>query len=346
MSVRETLLAGLAAGVIGLGAGAAQAQGQPKGQPQGLSLEAVNGADLSAKPVKGVSPAIVKAQVLLDRSRFSPGVIDGRNGENVRQAIEAFEEFHQLKADGQLDPEVFAKLTEADNRPVLVEYTITEEDLKGPFAKEIPEKFEAKAELDRLAFTSPKELLAERFHLDEDLLEALNPGAAFDKAGTTIVVPDVGSPKSDQKVRRIEVDKGAKAVRAFAEDGALIAYYPATIGSESTPTPEGTHQVTAVAKNPTYTYRPELYQFKGVEAKKAFTIKPGPNNPVGTVWIDLTKETYGIHGTPDPEKVGKTSSHGCVRLTNWDVEELAGMVSKGVSVEFVQGESTSSTRKR
>ncbi len=326
MAERKHVRAGLAVGFLLLASTAVGAQG--------LSLDAINGADLSAKPVRGVSPAIVKAQVLLDRARFSPGVIDGRRGENVSLAVKAFEGHHGLNVDGELDPEVLARLVEADGRPALKEYTIAEADVRGPFAKEIPEKFEDKAELDRLAYTSPKELLAERFHMDEDLLEALNPGKSFDKAGTRILVADVETPKPDVKVRRIEVDRAAKALRAFAEDGALIAYYPATIGSESTPTPDGVHEVTAVAPNPNYTYRPDKYRFEGVEAKKAFTIKPGPNNPVGSVWIDLSKDTYGIHGTPDPEKVGKTASHGCVRLTNWDVQELASMVEKGVKVEF------------
>jgi len=323
---RTHLKAGLAAGVLLLASTALGAQE--------LSLEAINGADLSAKAVKGVSPAIIRAQVLLDRARFSPGVIDGRKGENVGLAIRAFEEHHGLKADGELDPEVLAKLTGADDRPAVTEYTITAEDVRGPFTKEIPERFEEKAELERLGFTSSMEMLAERFHMDEDLLAALNPGKAFDKAGTRILVAEVQTPKPDVKVRRIEVDRAQKALRAFAEDGALVAYYPATIGSEDTPTPEGVHEVTAIAPNPNYTYRPDKYQFKGVEAKKAFTIKPGPNNPVGAVWIDLSKDTYGIHGTPDPAKVGKTASHGCVRLTNWDVQELASMVEKGVKVEF------------
>jgi lipoprotein-anchoring transpeptidase ErfK/SrfK len=331
---------------IAVGLTALLALGAAPALAQDLSAEAVNRAEMGAKPVKGIGPALIRAQVLLDRARFSPGVIDGRNGENVRQALEAYEEAQGLKADGQLDAEVLGKLAGGDDRPVLVEYAITEEDVKGPFTKDIPEKFEEKAGLDRLGFSSVRELLAERFHMDEDLLAALNPGKDLEAAGTTILVADVASPKTDAKVRRIEVDKGAKAVRAFAEDGTLVAYYPATIGSERTPTPEGRHEVTAVARNPTYTYRPELYQFKGVEAKKAFTIKPGPNNPVGTVWIDLTKETYGIHGAPEPDKVGKTASHGCVRLTNWDVEELAGMVSKGTAVEFVEGARTGSTRKR
>ncbi|KAA2235773.1 L,D-transpeptidase family protein [Salinarimonas soli] len=326
MAERKRITAGLAAGFLCLASTALQAQG--------LSLDAVNGADLSAKAVKGVSPAILRAQVLLDRARFSPGVIDGRRGENVGLAVRAFERQHGLKEDGEIDPEVLARLAEADARPALKEYTITDADLKGPFTKEIPERFEDKAELDRLGYTSPEEMLAERFHMDEDLLEALNPGKSFDKAGTRILVADVETPKPEAKVRRIEVDRSAKALRAFAEDGSLVAYYPATIGSEDKPTPEGVHEVTAVAPNPTYTYRPDKYQFKGVEAKKAFTIKAGPNNPVGSVWIDLSKDTYGIHGTPDPAKVGKTASHGCVRLTNWDAEELAGMVEKGVKVEF------------
>lgn len=318
--------AGLAAGALLLASTALQAQG--------LSLDAVNGADLSAKSVKGISPVIIKAQVLLDRSRFSPGVIDGRNGENVSLAIRAFEEHHGLKVDGELDPEVLVKLVEADDRPPLKEYTIAEADVKGPFTKEIPEGFEDKAELERLGFTSAKELLAERFHMDEDLLEALNPGKRFDEAGTRILVAEVETPKPDVKVKRIEVDRAGKALRAFAEDGTLIAHYPATIGSESTPTPDGVHDVVVIALSPNYTYRPDKYQFKGVEAKKAFTIAPGPNNPVGSVWIGLSKETYGIHGTAEPAKVGKTASHGCVRLTNWDAQELASMVQKGVKVEF------------
>jgi lipoprotein-anchoring transpeptidase ErfK/SrfK len=208
--------------------------------------------------------------------------------------------------------------------------------VKGPFAERIPEKFEEMAGLDRLAYTGPEELLTEKFHMDQDLLEALNPGKSFDKAGTTVLVANVRGEAKDgqpQKIATIEVDKRQRVVQALAEDGSLVAVYPASIGSEEKPAPDGTHEVRAVARNPTYTYNPD-YDFKGVKAKEKFEIKAGPNNPVGSVWIDLSVETFGIHGTPEPEKVGKSYSHGCVRLANWDAEELARMVRKGTKVVF------------
>ncbi len=301
-----------------------------------LTLEAVNGADLKAKEEKGVRPAILKAQVLLDRARFSPGAIDGHDGENVQNAIKAFEKARDLKVDGKLHEELWAKLNETSSDPVLTEYKITEDDVKGPFTEKIPHKLEDQAKLDRLGYTSAEELLAEKFHMDEDLLKALNPGKSFDKAGTSIVVAnvDVETSGEPEKVAKIEIVKSEHVLRALAQDGSLIAVYPASIGSEEKPAPSGTYKVKGIAKNPTYTYNPE-YKFKGVDAKEKFVVKPGPNNPVGSVWIDLSIESFGIHGTPEPTKVGKTYSQGCVRLTNWDVEELAKMVKKGAEVTFL-----------
>jgi lipoprotein-anchoring transpeptidase ErfK/SrfK len=303
-----------------------------------LSLEAINAADLKTKTGKGISPILIKAQVLLDRARFSPGVIDGRNGDNLRRATAAFEAARSLKADGALDEEVWAKLNETSSEPVLIEYAIRDEDVKGPFTKEIPEKFEEQAKLDRLGYTGPEELLAEKFHMDQDLLKALNPDKSFDKAGTSIVVANVEADPAKgkpEKLAKIEIDKDGRALRALRDDGSVIAVYPASIGSTEKPAPSGTHMVRTVAGNPTYTYNPE-YKFEGVKAQERFLIKPGPNNPVGTVWIDLSVESFGIHGTSEPEKVGKAYSHGCVRLTNWDAEELAKMVQKGTPVTFVE----------
>jgi lipoprotein-anchoring transpeptidase ErfK/SrfK len=179
-------------------------------------------------------------------------------------------------------------------------------------------------------------MLAERFHMDEDLLKRLNRGKKLDEAGTTITVANVNvKPVAlDTKLDKIEVDKKHKILRALDRDGGLIAAYPATIGSKEKPAPSGTLKVVRVAKNPTYTYNPD-YNFRGVKAKHEFKIKPGPNNPVGVVWIALNEKGYGIHGTPEPEKVGKTASHGCVRLTNWDALSLAAMVKKGTPVEFI-----------
>jgi lipoprotein-anchoring transpeptidase ErfK/SrfK len=314
-------------GLLGL-AGAVHAQA--------LTMDAVNGADLAGKAEKGVSPAILKAQVLLDRARFSPGAIDGRDGENVQNAIKAFEKARDLKVDGKLDEKLWTKLNEASSEPILTEYTISEEDLKGPFVEKIPDKLEDQTKLDRLGYTSAEELLAEKFHMDADLLKALNPGKSLDKAGTSIVVANVDAESSGErgKVAKIEVVKSEHVLRALADDGSLIAVYPASIGSEEKPAPSGTHKVKGIAKNPTYTYNPD-YAFKGVSAKEKFVVKPGPNNPVGVVWIDLSIESFGIHGTPEPEKVGKAYSQGCVRLTNWDAEELAKMVKNGAEVVFL-----------
>ena len=278
---------------------------------------------------------MVKLQVLLDRAQFSPGLIDGRRGSNVSQALAAYEAAHGLKADGQLDDKVWQILIEADTEPVLEDYTITKEDVEGPFVKKIPNDLEAMAKLDKLAYSSPIELLAERFHISEDLLKALNPDADLTKAGTRIVVPKLAKDRKSAKVARIEVDKKEKVVRAFDKDGKLVGFYPATIGSKESPAPDGTYKVSATAENPTYYYDPDDLSFKGVETKETLKIAPGPNNPVGSVWIGLTKETYGIHGTPDPASIGKTSSHGCVRLTNWDARTLSKMVSKGTVVEFM-----------
>jgi lipoprotein-anchoring transpeptidase ErfK/SrfK len=311
--------------------------------------EEVNAAEFQPGTGPGLSPVILKAQVLLDRARLSPGVIDGRDGENTRKAIAAFERLAGLPADGALDAETWARLTAAATEPILVPYTIARADVEGPFVESMPEAFEDKAELERLAYTGPLERLAEKFHMDEDLLGALNPGQDFTQAGSTIVVARVrpkpvrdserprgrgGRIVKGPKVARVEVDKPAREVRAVMPDGSMAAIYPATIGSDEKPAPSGPTTVRAIAWNPNYTYNPD-YRFKGVRARKPFVIEPGPNNPVGAVWIDLAIESYGIHGTPEPAKVGKAYSHGCVRLTNWDVEELATLVEKGTPVLFL-----------
>ena len=214
------------------------------------------------------------------------------------------------------------------------EYAITAEDVKGPFVPKIPAKMEDMAALDRLGYRNEVEALAEKFHMDEGLLKSLNPGKPFGKAGTAILVANVKNDKPGAKAGKLVVRKSEHALHALDKDGKLVAFYPASIGSEEKPAPSGSYKVERVAHNPTYTYNPK-YKFKGVKSDKPFTIKPGPNNPVGAVWIDLSLESYGIHGTPDPAKVGKTYSHGCVRLTNWDVRQLAQMVERGTPVEFV-----------
>lgn len=302
----------------------------------------------ATKAADGVDPATLRAQVLLDRQRFSPGSIDGRPGDNFGKALDAFAAAHNVGAGGHLTPEVFAALVASDDKPVLVTYTVTEADLKGPFLKEVPKTFEAMAELDHLGYTSAREELGERFHVSPKLLELLNPGASFERVGETLTVaavrpePEASAISNRNAVPadggkapavRVVIDKSAHALSAYDGENHLIAFYPASIGSEEKPAPSGDFKIRAIARNPTYTYDPE-YAFKGVHTKKKITVPAGPNNPVGVVWLDLTADSYGIHGAPEPERIGKTYSHGCVRLTNWDIKDLATLAGRGTRVEF------------
>jgi lipoprotein-anchoring transpeptidase ErfK/SrfK len=303
-----------------------------------MDAASINNAEYesSKPPAAGkVDALFIKVQVLLDRARFSPGEIDGKLGENAQKALKAFAEAKGLTPNQPLTPDVWKALVGTSSDTVITEYKISNDDTKGPFLQRLPARMEDMRHLTALGYTSPREAIAEKFHMSEGLLEALNPRKKFDRAGEIVVVANVLGNDAKLKVDRIEVDKSRQTVKAFASSGELVAFFPATVGSKEKPTPSGTLKVVSADANPTYRYNPD-YKFKGVRSKEVFTIKPGPNNPVGSFWIGLSAEGYGIHGTSNPSTISKSESHGCIRLTNWDAGLLGRNVKKGTPVTFVE----------
>jgi lipoprotein-anchoring transpeptidase ErfK/SrfK len=310
----------------------------------------------SATPPAQIPPGL-ETQVALDRAGFSPGAIDGKIGRNTRRALALFQQ-----QGGQQQTAV----------EVLTNYTITDEDVRGPFVPSIPEDMIQKAKLADLGYTSVLEALAERFHSTPALLKQLNPNVAFD-AGATIHVPNVealvrpaeqapttpeaagqknaanakttgtsgrGTAKAVSDIMSrpdvvVTVTSSTSDLVVKDSSGKILMYAPVTTGSEHDPLPIGEWKVNGIQFNPKFRYNPDLFWDADPSHSKA-TLPPGPNSPVGLVWIDLSKPHYGIHGTPEPSTIGKTESHGCVRLTNWDVLKLAGLVKPGTRVVFAQ----------
>jgi lipoprotein-anchoring transpeptidase ErfK/SrfK len=292
--------------------------------PSALKVEDINNpSNAPALGPEAERSAIVRAQILLDRQCFSAGEIDGHYGTNLMKTIAAYQASHNLPKNPQMGPETWSALS-ADNAPVLVNYTIVAEDVAGPFYQ-IPSDMMEQAKLPALGYSSPQEALGERVHCSPKLLQELNPGKALDKPGEQILVPNVVVPPPPGPAATVVVSKSDSSVTALDEQGHVLGYYSATIGSEHDPLPVGKWKILGVRRNPVFHYNPGLFWDADPKHQKA-EIKAGPNNPVGVVWISLSKEHYGIHGSPEPSRIGHTESHGCIRLTNWDALELAGMV--------------------
>ena len=298
--------------------------------PLPLTAEAVNGAGKGA-PAEGKpdSAAVLRAQVLLDRAHFGSGEIDGAAGSNLKMALIGFQRKNGIKESGMLDAATWSALN-ADQAPALASYTLVDADVAGPFTP-IPEDMADKAKLPALGYASALEGLGEKFHASTKLLQKLNPGKDLAKVGEQILVPNVLDTEPLPKAAKIVVDKSDRTLALVDAAGKVIAQYPSSSGTDKDPLPIGTWTVNGVSKNPKFHYNPKLFWDADAGEKKA-TIPPGPNNPVGVAWIDLSKPHYGIHGTPVPGSIGKTQSHGCIRLTNWDVRTVTGSVGPGTEV--------------
>ena len=293
--------------------------------PVGIDIAAIN--EPSQPPIEcgAKGPGVVRAQILLARAHFSSGQIDGWFGTNLQTAVRAFQEQRGLAVTGAIDAQTWAALGSGDI-PAVATAVIAPDDLAGPFVP-IPGSLMKQAKLPKLGYASPLEELSERFHASTELMRALNPGADFARAGEQLNVPNaLVTPPGP--AARVVVSKGESSVRALDAAGNLLSFYVATTGSSHDPLPIGEWKINGVAWFPKFHYNAKLF-WDAANTDDRATIQPGPNNPVGVVWIDLSKEHYGIHGTPDPSQIGHAFSHGCIRLTNWDAVELASMVKPG-----------------
>ena len=310
-----------------------------------ISPQAVN-AQPRRLPIQGdvQGPAVAKIQILLDQVGFSPGIIDGRWGKNTEKAVYWFQEANGLSATGAVDERTLAGLAQRARSRQVEQRQLTEADVAGPF-EDLPEDVYARADQPCLCYESLREQLGEVFHADPALLEQLNPGVDLNavQAGQSLWVPAVdafhtgempeGKYTGGEEVARVVISDGGHYVHALDEGGNILYHFPSTLGSDYAPSPSGQFSVESITFDPTWHYQPDL--LTGVDPSREDAILPaGPNNAVGVVWMQLSKPHYGVHGTSAPETIGYVTSHGCVRLTNWDAAFLGQRIPPGVTVEF------------
>ncbi|HWI85948.1 MAG TPA: L,D-transpeptidase family protein [Sphingomonas sp.] len=302
-----------------------------------------------------IDQKVLTAQVLLDRLGFGPGVIDGRPGTSLTKALRAFQEARGLRESGVLDEATVQALAAHAETPGTINVALIPADLAGPFVGPIPKEPADQAKLPSLGYSDVMEEFSERYHTTKATLIALNSPTTKLVAGVKIKVPNVRpsatnyppalkpewramlaslSVSSDQpKAARLVVDKSDRVLRVYDDQDKLVAQFPATMGSEHDPLPIGEWKIQGTSYLPSFHYNPDLF-WDAKPGDEKQTLKPGPNGPVGVVWIDLDKPHYGIHGTPTPETIGRTESHGCIRLTNWDAARLSLMVKAGTPAAF------------
>jgi lipoprotein-anchoring transpeptidase ErfK/SrfK len=308
-----------------------QALSTTAGHRKALS-DAINDASLTPLITeRSTGAAVIRAQILLCRARFSVGQIDGAAGTNFRRAVLEFQGSRDIHPTGAVNKATWKALN-MDHGAAIVAYRITAADLAGPFEK-IPNDWAQMAKLAKMDYESVDDELGERFHSNPELLHKLNPNKVFE-ADTEIMVPHPGA-RFRAKAASLVVSKSKCTVTALNGQGKVVAQFPASTGSEHDPLPMGDWKVTTIHYNPTFSYNPDLFWDSGSKQAKEL-IAPGPRGPVGLVWIGISKEHYGIHGTAVPSDIGHTQSHGCIRMTNWDAMELAGMVGPGTPVHLVE----------
>jgi len=332
VGMRPTDLLLAAASILALAAASAAGPATSRAGAPAARSPAANAIEDSTKNAAlgpgATGPSVVRAQILLDRARFSPGEIDGVYGDDLGVAVKAYRENHGLKPSGTIDAEMW-RLLDSDAGPLLLTYTITQADEKGPFLP-LPADVQEKAKMKWLGFETPEEGLGERFHSAPKLLAELNAGKKLDTAGEQITAPNVRRA-AGRMALRVVVSKSKRTVIAYGAGDKELAQYPATIGDSHDQLPIGHWTVTGVVHYPWYNYDPDHFWNSDPKQAKA-VLPPGPNSPAGAAWIGLSIAHYGIHGTPDPGHVRHGESAGCIRLTNWDVDNLSRMVRRGTPV--------------